>query len=250
MRKGEALLASDFKEFDTEGNVDSGCAVQNKESKFYRWFYKRIFSRWYDSGVRFFLGHFGGEDGFRQELLRTIFFSSDDRILDLCYGTGGVTQSIIKRAGTLTRIIGVDRSVVQITNAIKKNTASNVSFVLSCASATGLLSGYFDKVFIGHALHEMPRRIRLAVINEAKRIIRNEGQVIIFEFNKPSSLKRRLWLGFWLLSWIPYPINFEKRTIQDMLEHGVDDEVRECGFRNVHKIIKFNGTMQIVTANK
>ncbi len=224
--------------------------VHSKERRYYWWFYEHIISCWYDPGVRFFLRHFGGEDHFRQELLSTIDFSSGDRILDLCCGTGGVTQSIIKKVGAPVQITGVDRSVVQITKAIKKNIYSNVSFTLGDAISTGLPSGYFNKVFIGHALHEMPRRIRLAVLYEVKRVVQNDGQLIVFEFNRPPALKRRLWLGFWLLSWMPYPINFEIRTMKDMLGYGVDNEMREAGFHNVHKLIKFDGTMQVVIAQK
>jgi hypothetical protein len=35
-----------------------------------------------------------------------------------------------------------------------------------------------------------------------------------------------------------------------MLKYGVIDEVREVGFRNVQKISKFQGTMQVVIGEK
>lgn len=224
--------------------------IANLRRKYYSWFYELIYSRLYDFGVGLFLRHFGGEVYFRKELMNGINFDGNGKILDLCCGTGGVTLAMLQEQGTTTRIIGLDRSSAQITRAIRKNALKSVSFIVSEASATGLPSGYFDKIFIGHALHEMPVGIRLAVLNEAKRLLHDDGQLILFEFNKPSSLVRRMWLGFWLGSWIPYPINFEKSTMIDMLERGLDNEVQGVGFRDIHKVTKFNDTIQIVTASK
>jgi ubiquinone/menaquinone biosynthesis C-methylase UbiE len=227
-----------------------GSEAPDRERRYYRWFYEHIFSHCYDPGVRLFLSHFGGEGYFRKEMMSTAVFSGNCRVLDLCCGTGSLTMTIRQETGPLAQIIGVDESISQIEKAIKKNTFRNISFILGDASATCLPSDYFDIVFIGHALHEMSRSMILAVLGEAKRMMRNDGQLILLEFNRPAGLRRRWWLGFWLGSWIPYPLNFERRTLKDMFEYGVDGEVREAGFRDISKLVKFEGTMQVITAYK
>lgn len=222
----------------------------SQERKWYKWFYNNIHSRQYDLLIRWFLWPFGGEKKFREEMMRPVELSNDERILDLCCGTGSSTFVIREKAGEKAEIIGCDLSRGQIKRARKKNNFNNVRFIEADATSTGFEDGYFDKVFIAHALHEMPRKIRLKVLTEARRAMKEGGKLIIFELDNPDNLKRRLLLGLWLGYWVPWPINFENRTRRDMLRYGVTKEVRDKGFKNVQKISKFQGTMQVVIGEK
>lgn len=221
-----------------------------QDRKWYKWFYDNIHSRWYDLLIKWLLWPFGGEKKFRQEMIEPIEFSPNDRILDMCCGTGGTTFVIRERVGEDAEIIGLDLSPGQIRIAKKKNRFSNVKFIEADASNTDFETGYFDKVIIPHALHEMPRKIRLKVLREARRVLKEKGKVIVLELDDPENPKRRLLLGLWLGYWLPYPINFENPTRKDMLKHGVVNEVREAGFKDVQKISKFQGTMQVVIGEK
>jgi demethylmenaquinone methyltransferase/2-methoxy-6-polyprenyl-1,4-benzoquinol methylase len=221
-----------------------------KDRKWYKWFYDNIHSRQYDLLIRWFLWPWGGEKKFRQEMMEPVELFPNDRILDLCCGTGSSTFIIREKAGENAEIIGCDLSTGQIKRARKKNRFSNVRFIEADATNTGFGENYFDKVFIPHALHEMPRELRLKVLIEARRVLKVGGKLIIFELDNPDSPKRRLLLGLWLGYWLPYPLNFENRTRRDMLRYGVIDEVREVGFRNVQKISKFQRTMQVVIGEK
>lgn len=221
-----------------------------QDRKWYKWFYDNIYSHQYDLFIRWFLWPFGGEKKFRQKMRESVDLSPNDRILDLCCGTGSFTFIIRAKVGKKAEIIGIDLSSGQIKNAKKKNTFNNIKFIKADAANTGLRENYFDKVFIPHALHEMPRETRLKVLIEARRVLKVGGKLIIFELDNPENPIRRLLLGLWLGYWLPYPLNFENRTRRDMLKYGVTNEVMEVGFRNVRKISKFQGTMQVVIGKK
>ena len=145
--------------------------------KTYRWFYDHIHCRYYNLLTRWCFLPFGGEKKFREEMLTSIDFQSQDKILDMCCGTGNATFAIAKKAAKKAEIIGIDLSSGQINFARRKN--YNFYFMVMDAIRTGFKDCYFDKVFITHAIHEMSRKIRLDTLNEARRILKEKGRVII-----------------------------------------------------------------------
>ncbi len=218
------------------------------DRKSYRWFYDNIHSRYYDLLMKYCFLPFGGETKCREELIAPIDFSPGERILDMCCGTGGATSAIARKAGETSEIIGMDLSSGQLRMAKRKRHLSKVRFLEGDVASIGLEDSLFDKVFITHALHEMPRETRLEVLTEAKRVLKENGRVIVLELDSPENIFLRLFVGLWFFYWLP--LNFETPTRRDMLKHGLANEVREAGFKNVRKISKFRGVCQIVEGGK
>lgn len=212
--------------------------------KNYKWFYDHIHSNYYALLIKWCFLPFGGEDRVRKELIAHIGFSPKDKILDMCCGIGGVTFVIAEKAGKDSEVVGTDLSSGQIEIARKNNHLSNVRFVEGDVTSTGFEDGYFDKVFITHALHEMPREIRLKVLSEARRILREHGEIVILELDNPGNIFIRLLIGLWFFYWLPF--NFETPTRRDMLKHRLATEVEEIGFKSVVKQSKFRGVFQVV----
>lgn len=216
--------------------------------KGYKWFYDHIHSHYYNLLIKWCFLPFGGENTFRTELIAHIDCRLTDKILDMCCGTGGVTFVIAAKAGEDSEIVGLDLSAGQIVIARKRNRFRNVRFLEKDVANTGFADGYFDKVFITHALHEMPREIRLKVLTEARRVLRANGQVIILELDSPKSVLVRLFIGFWFFYWLPF--NFETPTRRDMSAHGVTREAEEVGFKCITKLSKYHGVFQVVQGIK
>ncbi|NIN00307.1 methyltransferase domain-containing protein [Candidatus Saccharibacteria bacterium] len=214
----------------------------------YKWFYDNIHSRYYDLAMKWCFLPFGGEKRCRRQLIAYIDFSPGERILEMCCGTGGATFVIAEKAGETCEIIGMDLSRGQIRVAGRKNRFGHVRFMQGDVVNTGFDGAYFDKVFITHALHEMTRETRLKVLTEAKRILKERGEVIVLEVDNPESFFVRLFIGFWFFYWLPF--NFETPTRRDMLKHGLVNEVRKVGFNNVGKISKYRGVLQIVSGER
>jgi len=214
----------------------------------YQWFYDHVAHRYYDLLIRWCFGPFGGEDRLREQLLDPVSFGVGDQILDMCCGTGGATFAIAARAGGAANVVGADLSRSQVRRAAAKGRSGSIHFAVGDATATGLREGSFDKVFITHALHEMPRSARLAALAEARRLLKPGGELIVFELDQPPGLALRVFVGLWFFYWLP--LNFETPTRRDMLRRGVANEVREAGFRTVSKTSVARGVLQTVVGRK
>jgi demethylmenaquinone methyltransferase/2-methoxy-6-polyprenyl-1,4-benzoquinol methylase len=213
-------------------------------AKAYQWYYDTIACRYYDLMIKWCFLPFGGERKVRRAILDAASPQAGERILDMCCGTGSATFATAEMAGRQSRIIGLDLSFGQIRVAKKRNRFPNVEFMTADASNTPFCDGEFDRVIIPHAIHEMPRPLRLAVLAEAGRVLKPGGVLAVLEMDDPPSLLWRLLIGFFWFYWLPF--NFETPTRRDMLRYGVKEEVGEAGFSKVEKTSLFHGTLQVV----
>jgi ubiquinone/menaquinone biosynthesis C-methylase UbiE len=214
----------------------------------YRWFYDHIACHYYDLLLAWCFTPFGGARRVRRRLLEPVSFRADDLILDLCCGTGGATHAIASAAGEQARVVGLDLSAGQVRQAHTTPHRQNTHFLVGDAAAVSFSDALFDKVLITHALHEMARSARLAVLAEARRVLKPGGEVVVLELDQPDSLLLRAFIGLWFFYWLP--LNFETPTRRDMLRHGVANEVREAGFSSVTVTRIARGVFQTVCGRK
>ena len=130
----------------------------------------------------------GGEKVCREELISDIEFNESELILDMCCGTGGATSFILRKASSDSQIIGMDLSSGQLRQAATRPDLVNIQFIEGDVSNSCFRDSVFDKVFITHALHEMIRDTRIRVLQEAKRVIKENGSLIILELDKPKHI--------------------------------------------------------------
>jgi ubiquinone/menaquinone biosynthesis C-methylase UbiE len=214
----------------------------------YRWFYDHIHSRYYNLLLKWCFLPFGGETRCREELIGSVAFSPAESVLDLCCGTGGATYTISMKAGQGSQMVGMDASLGQLRVARKREPIGHLLFVEGDAVCSPFQDCSFDKVFIAHALHEMPRQIRQQTLAEARRILKDGGTIIVLELDNPGRRCVRWFIGLWFFYWLPF--NFETPTRRDMLKRGLRREVEEAGFESVTKASKYGGVFQIVRGVK
>jgi ubiquinone/menaquinone biosynthesis C-methylase UbiE len=210
----------------------------------YKWFYDNIHCHYYNILVKWCFFPFGGENKVRNMLLNGMDFKNDEKILDMCCGTGGLTFVIAEKCSANTQIKGIDLSNGQIRIAKKKNNYPNIDFQVADAADTPFQNNAFDKTIIAHALHEMKRDNRLKVLSEAKRILKEGGTLLILEMDNPPKLLTRIFIGLIWFYWLPF--NFETPTRRDMLKHGLMNELKQAGFFNLAKENRVNGIFQVV----
>ena len=184
----------------------------------------------------------------RTKLIEPVSFKRGERILEMCCGTGGATFYISQKAGNSSEIIAMDLSSGQLRHARRRKYCCPTQFIEGDVKNTTFEENFFDKVFITHAIHEMPRESRLKTLCEAKRVLKNRGEVIVLEIDKPDGIWLRMLIGLWFFYWLPG--NFETPTRRDMFRRGLSNEVKESGFMSVRKHSACCGIFQTVIGRK
>ena len=173
-----------------------------KSQNRYKWVYDEVISKFYDRSLKVGLSIFG-EDKLRKQVIDFIkpYVKHRDHLIDLCCGTGTLTIKLADSIYSDCKIIGVDLSAGQISQAIKKNHFSNLKFKRMDASRLEIDAKSVNHVIISAALHEMDTHLRINVLSEAYRVLRKGGNLFLFEHHEPSEIKLRifynLYLGFW-----------------------------------------------------
>jgi ubiquinone/menaquinone biosynthesis C-methylase UbiE len=177
-------------------------------------------------------------------MLEHLAFEPGERVLDCTCGTGSCAIALRERLDADARLVASDLSRGQLRRARPKRELRGVPLVAADASHLPFRDRTFDSVFIPHAIHEMPRDLRLAVLRDARRVCVADGRVVVLELDRPPRWWLRWLLGLWFLYWVPF--NFETPTRRDLERHTVRGEMAEAGLAAVRRRSLFGGTMQVV----
>lgn len=217
-------------------------------------YYVRVYKNWYKWFSRIYdyfmkamcipYYGFGGERKFRELIVDWVNPQQNEKILDICSGTGTLTIMIAKRLAGKREVTGIEISPDQLRIARKKEKPEGLSFIEGDAQDIPFSDSYFDKSVICGALHEMPREVRRNVLSEAYRITRPQGKIVILEQNKPKRKWKSLLFDFFEL------FNPEFPTYKDMLRCGLTNEIKQAGFRIIKTDTFFWEFFQIVLAEK
>ena len=151
---------------------------------------------------------------------RVVFeaINDEDRVLDLCTGTA--TNGInIAKAKSSVKVAGIDQSKEMLNVAqdkVKKAGISNLR--LYCMDATNMKfkNACFDKVLISLVLHELDSELATALLSEAKRVLKDDGELIVTEWERSRNVfKKILFFPIEMLEPSPY----KTFIVQDMKQY-------------------------------
>jgi len=110
---------------------------------------------------------------------------ADERVLDVCCGTGAQVIEYGRR-GIFAIGIDIDPNMLAIALRNKvKQASSNTSFYLANATSLPFDDNTFDYVSVSSGLHDKEREIRNKIVTEMKRVVKKDGSLIFIDFNVP-----------------------------------------------------------------
>ncbi len=114
-----------------------------------------------------------------------------DKVIDVCCGTGAQVLEY-GRHGIIATGIDSDQNMLKIATRNRlRQKAANVSFQLADAANLPFPDGHFDYATVSFGLHDKEKPVRYQVISEMKRVVRQDGALILVDFQVP--LPRNAW---------------------------------------------------------
>lgn len=110
-------------------------------------------------------------------------------VLDMCSGTGqNAIQIAVHKTESLITAIDISSAAIEITKKrILRKNIDNVVIKRMDACRTAFREKEFDCIWISLVLHELEEKYSNKMINEAKRIIKDNGFIIVTEWLQPKS---------------------------------------------------------------
>ena len=200
----------------------------------------------YDAGMGFY---FKDNESSPRNVVASLITEKDQNLLDVCAGTCHNSIAIAKKHKNLN-ITAIDNSPKMLdvaSNTIKKYNISNIETNLMDATHLDFKDNFYDVVVISLVLHEVKEEIQQAILSEVHRVIKDNGRLIVVEWEPPKALVKKI--KFSLIELIE-PSSYKRLMKQDMNLYfkNVGFEIKEvisCDYTKVYilkKVInKFQG---------
>lgn len=203
-----------------------------------------IFVKCYCSAFNFlFYLPCGGEISFRRRCVKFASLTADDRILDLCCGTGELT-TVIASQGFTGQVVGVDISESALGIARTKTQHMPVTFLTASANNLPFDSSRFDKCFISFGLHHMWKQERQKTLTEIYRILAPKGTLYVIDYNLPERGVRRL-------AAIAFAKLDDSEEAYEMVKNGsLVREIKQAGFEIERRCLTCQGIIQLLEGVK
>jgi demethylphylloquinol methyltransferase len=113
-----------------------------------------------------------------------------DTCLDICCGSGDITQLMAKQVGTAGTVLGADFAPAQLEHAAEKIASIYppldwIEWIEADALNLPFIDNYFDAATMGYGLRniiDIPR-----CLEELHRVLKADAKVAILDFHRPSS---------------------------------------------------------------
>ena len=156
------------------------------------------------------------------------------KILDVACGPGPQSYQLAKAGHS---VMGIDLSPDMLKYA-KRDDKLDLKYLEQDATKTNFSDSEFDISTISFALHDMPGDLAIDVLKEMKRVTKKHGQIIIVDYNSPSSFVSKIFLRLSRLWESKYFWNF----IQTGLDKYLDDAKIKIHSQKVYML----GNVQLV----
>ena len=121
-------------------------------------------------------------------------------VLDIGCGTGAYLEHY-QKAGC--NVSGIDQSPSMLQVA-RNRLGESADLYMGDASNMPYQDKEFDLIVMSTVLHEMPRAVRSAVINEAKRTIKEDGRILLIDFHPGPIRPLKGWLYKSIITFIEF----------------------------------------------
>lgn len=152
----------------------------------------------------------------------------DQKVLDVCTGTGEIAIRLARQGAAVTAI---DVTPTMLEKAKKKDGTAAITFVQADARQLPFADKSFDQSVISLALHDMPRPVRIAVLQEMLRVTKKQIVISDYDFSAASVFQRAM---RWMIRWFEtsYYVRFSEEGVLPLIAEAKigTPHVEKCWF--------------------
>jgi ubiquinone/menaquinone biosynthesis C-methylase UbiE len=181
--------------------------------------------------------------GFQKRAIEVIAPQSGEKILDLCSGTGRIASWVAQAVGEEGEVVGLDitESMVRIAKE-RYGGLKNLIFLQRDVTKPWEYQNYFDGIFTSFALHELPEKKRLGVLEHSFQALKERGRMVIVDFNpQVSGRGKTILLAFFKL--------FERDNL-NFFSFDQNELLKRVGFKRIEAFPVLSGILQITLAHR
>lgn len=162
-------------------------------------------------------------------------------VLQLAAVYGNISLKIAKKITDNNRLDVVDVAAIQLQNLSKKITGlNNVQLIHQDATNLSLTPESYEVVLIFFLLHEVPDDKKTAILEQALKMTKPGGKLIIVDYHKPKAWSPCRYLMYPVLKILePFAMSMWKDDVSKWLPQG-------CKINKITKETKFMGLYQKV----
>lgn len=125
-------------------------------------------------------------------IISQISASRGDKILDIGCGNGKLLRSLYEKFGNEVQLYGIDHTVSIIRSAHELNSDLPIKFKIANIEDIPYMDGTFDWVICTFVAHHMTTDGKAAIIQQARRVLKRGGKLIITDLGMPRHIWSRI----------------------------------------------------------
>lgn len=205
----------------------------------------------YDLGIWIAGLLLGGEKRLRRLTIEAIDIVEGYRLLEICCGTATISLMSAEKGAS---VYGLDISrgmlnvarekakvVADSSASLNKPINGQLHLVQADAVSIPFKQGTFDRVAASMGLHEMPFDATRGVLKEIRRVLKDDGKFILFDYHHGEGFAGFIQKIFFVFA--------EHGEAKEFISANLQKELREAGFKNFNRRLLAKGALQIITVN-